>query len=727
MRERNDLCGGWLMAAANTELDRQYDDSVVNLPFIHKASDFTEIAFSNKFAVADRLQGETLYLEFRQVSGEAKIYCGDELLGEHRGASSGFRVKLADAVSSGQEFAVRAEVKPAARPDGNFIFGKVCVVSVGGSHFDLDYCGGPGVHLSTKTTEEGAELHIKARIANPNNYDVVSYAVENSAGQTVAARTEKPTGADTVIALPAPELWGGQKDAHLYTLKAALVRDTAVLDNLEIPFGVRTFEIGEDGFFRINGLKLPLNGVSLSDCGHLKTDKLLLEMLDANALASDSLPAKADLLYECDRTGTVFRFDLPYTGEDSDFEDLRDFLIQNRSHPSFAFVCCDERADEEYLSKFLAICKFCAPEVFTVLKRKITDPAPLPENLPNVVALTVGGGDTEDLMAICGRFEEWKTACPSVSFALFAEAPEREAAEEGKAPLSESGLCEWHEKLWNTFCKDKSLIGYFAGRLTDTKGETGGCGLVTYDRKYIKDAFWFYKAQFSASAFVKLCAAELTTVSAKKIDIRCYTNTPPVTLTVDGNEKNTYEAEALSDGVYVFRRVALKNKVSTVTVKAGDKTDTAQITFEKKDKEKKAQEKKEKKEKKVQEKQEEKQRKAAEAAAEETAVTAAEEPAEAAAEEPAEAAAEEPAEAAAEETAEAATEEAAEAAAEETAEAAAEETAEAATEEAAEAAAEETAEAAEEETAEAAAEETAEAAEEETPDKEEKQGDQGNQ
>ena len=83
----------------------KYDDSVVNLPFIHKASDFTGIVFANSFTVADRLEGQTVYLEFRQVSGEAKIYCGDALLGEHRGASSCFRVKLTDAAAPGQRAA----------------------------------------------------------------------------------------------------------------------------------------------------------------------------------------------------------------------------------------------------------------------------------------------------------------------------------------------------------------------------------------------------------------------------------------------------------------------------------------------------------------------------------------------------------------------------------------------------------------------------------------------
>ena len=582
MREVIDFCGNWQMTAENTELDRQFDESVVNLPFIHKASSLTGVVFSNSFTATDRLAGETLYLEFRQVSGALKLYNGGTLLGEHDGLTASFRIRLTDAAAAGETFDIKTEVVPRGRADGNFIFGKVAVLSVGRSHFDLDDCGGPGVYISTREGQEGTELHVKAKVSNPNNYDVVSYAVENLAGKLVASKTEKPTGADTVIPLPLPELWGGQNDAHLYVLKAALVRDTQVLDNLEIPFGVKSFAIGEDKFFRVNGLKLPLNGVSLSDCSHLKTDKLLLDMIDVNALAADSLPARTDLLSECDRTGTLFWFDLPYTGRDADFEDLRDFLRQNRNHPSLAFVCCDSRADADYASKFLAVCKVCAPDIFTALRVDITDPVPLPGEMPDVLAVTIKGySPDDDFTALKGRFEDLKSVCPDVSFALFAQAPDAQRAGSDK-PMPENDLCVWHERLWNTFCRDKSVIGFFAGQLTDSKEGEGSAGLVTYDRRYIRDAFWFYKAQFSATAFVKLCAADIATVSTKKIDVKCYTNTPPATLTVDGNAKNKYEGEELYDGVYMFRKVALKNKTSTLTVSAGDQTDSAQVTFEKK-------------------------------------------------------------------------------------------------------------------------------------------------
>ena len=576
MREIIDFSGGWLLNAENKELDKKYDESVIRLPFIHAASAFTDLVFTNRFSAQAPLAGKTLYLEFRQISGEVRVFNGETLLCERSGMATSFRVRLTDEAAAGDAFDLRVEVKPRERSDGTFIFGRVSVVAVGKSHFDMDDAGGPGLTITTALTEDAGELHVRATVVNPNNYDVVSFSVENAAGVTVGTRTEKPTGADTVITVPHPDLWGGQKDAHLYVLKAALVRDTEVLDNVAIPFGFRRFEIREDRFFRVNGLKLPLNGLALSDSSHLKTDKVLLEMIDANTIAVDSLADKTDLLYECDRSGTVVWYNMPYTGGEADFDELRAFLTQHRHHPSLAFVCCAEEADAAYAERFFAVCRECAPEVFTALRHAIADPAPLPQALPDVIAVTIRGASAEDdFTALRGRFEDLKNACPEGCFALFTGAPDG-------AALAEKELCEWHEKLWNVFCRDKSTIGFFAGNLTDRKNGDGPAGLVTYDRKYIKDAFWFYKSQFSAEAFVKLCCAGLETVGTKKTDVKCYTNTPPVSLTVNGNEKKPYKGEERFDGVYVFRKVALKKGVNAIKAAAGDRTDEMKITYEKK-------------------------------------------------------------------------------------------------------------------------------------------------
>ena len=138
MREWSDFSNGWKMSALNTEQEKQYDESVVQLPYIHEAADFTDLVFTNRFSATDKLEGETLYLEFRQVSVTVKVWNGGTPLGERTGMVSSFRVKLTDAAKAGEVFEIRAEVKPRGRSDGSFIFGRVGVLSTGRSHFDLD-------------------------------------------------------------------------------------------------------------------------------------------------------------------------------------------------------------------------------------------------------------------------------------------------------------------------------------------------------------------------------------------------------------------------------------------------------------------------------------------------------------------------------------------------------------------------------------------------------------
>ena len=91
MREWSDFSNGWKMSALNTEQEKQYDESVVQLPYIHEAADFTDLVFTNRFSATDKLEGETLYLEFRQVSGTVKVWNGETPLGERTGMVSSFR------------------------------------------------------------------------------------------------------------------------------------------------------------------------------------------------------------------------------------------------------------------------------------------------------------------------------------------------------------------------------------------------------------------------------------------------------------------------------------------------------------------------------------------------------------------------------------------------------------------------------------------------------------
>lgn len=581
MREYTDFSKDWLVKAEDSSINTKYAETKTGLPFIHKASDFTEISFEKKYTVPEKLEGKTVYLEFRQVSGLAQIFINDSLTITHDTVSTRFRVMLTDNAYSGETFDIKAVVFPSARSDGNFIFGSVSVLSVERSHFDLDDDGTNGIYIDINYDKADAELTIRSVVINPTNYDVLSFSVVNSTGETVCTKTVKPTDTLTSLSVPSPMNWGGQKDADMYILKALLIRDTVILDNLEVPFGIKDLAIEDDKFLRLNGIKLPLNGIEFANCSYIKTDKVLFDLLDANSLITDMIPSKTDLLTVCDKAGTVFWYELPFTGKDKDMDELREFLKQNYNHPSLAFVCCSSLADEAYFRRFKKICRDYGPSVFTAMKFDIKSAAYLPKELPDVIAITIHGKDKDDnFLEIKNRLDDIKRTNADTSFALFAYAPvlsdKNTAAEDG---FSENELCLWHERLWNTFCREKTIIGFFAGALSDAPERPGTSGLVSADRQYIKDAFWFYKSQFSAHEFVKICAADIINSEQKKIDIKCYTNTSPLRILVNGDTKKKYKAEEIYDGVFVFRKVTLKNRTNIIEVSSGDQFDRAEINY----------------------------------------------------------------------------------------------------------------------------------------------------
>lgn len=579
MREYTDLSREWNVFAEDGNQGTRYEEITTRLPFIHKAADFTEITFRKKLTVPEKYEGKTLYLEFRQVSGLARVYVNDALLITHETVSTLFRIPLTDAAVYGEEFSVRAEVFPFARSDGNFIFGAVRLLSVDRSHFDLDDDGTDGVFIDVNTDKASAEITVRTKVIHPNNYDILSFGITNSAGETVCTKTVRPTDGAAVLSIPSPMYWGGQKDAEMYCLKASIIRDTSVLDCVEIPFGIKDLVIAEDKFLRLNGIKLPLNGIELANCSYIKTDKVLFDLLDANTLITDMMPSKTDLLSVCDRSGTILWYELPYSGGDRDMEELREFLRQNYNHPSLAFVCCSNLADEAYFRRFKKVCRDFGHNVYTAMKFEIRSAAFLPEELPDVIAITIHGKNEEDnFLEIRNRLDDIRKAHSETSFALFAYAPCASGkTESGKFP--EDALCLWHERLWNTFCREKTIIGLFAGLLSDSAEHPESMGLVSIDRQYLRDAFWFYKSQFSANEFVKICAADLSNSGQKKIDIKCYTNTSPLRILVNGDTKKKYKAEEIYNGVYVFRKIPLKNRTNIIEVSSGDQFDRAEIEY----------------------------------------------------------------------------------------------------------------------------------------------------
>lgn len=96
-------------------------------------------------------------------------------------------------------------------------------------------------------------------------------------------------------------------------------------------------------------------------------------------------------------------------------------------------------------------------------------------------------------------------------------------------------------------------------------------GLVTFDRKLKKDAFYIYKAYLSDDPFVHLCGSRYVDRAEEETEIKVYSNQPAVTLYVDGRETETKEGDK------VFRFVVSISGEHVITAKSGEYSDEMEI------------------------------------------------------------------------------------------------------------------------------------------------------
>lgn len=126
----------------------------------------------------------------------------------------------------------------------------------------------------------------------------------------------------------------------------------------------------------------------------------------------------------------------------------------------------------------------------------------------------------------------------------------------------------WGSWIWNMF--DFSSAVRQEGDATDINDK----GLVSFDRKVRKDAFFYFKAQWSEQPVVHVTGRRYVQRAYPVTDVRVYSNVKgELTLRVNGREHGRRRCEA---GICVFPHVALA--AGPNTVEAGAAFDGRQLT-----------------------------------------------------------------------------------------------------------------------------------------------------
>ena len=548
--------------------------------------------------------GGRAVLEFDGAAMTAEVWLNGVKLATHAGGFSAFRVDITDALKEENLLAVSVDnsdnrtVYP-QKADFTFyggLYRDVKLHLVPRVHFALPANGAPALKVTpvvTSLDKRTAEVTVEAFAENA---DHVVFRMENRT-QTSVVRDGL---AETVFRLRDVRLWDGVDDPYLYLV-------TAVLENGEetsVRFGCRQYEIDPQKGFLLNGRSYPLRGVSrhqdrrgagnaLRPEDH-REDMAIIREIGANTVRLAHYQ-HAQAFYDlCDENGIIVWAEIPYItmhmpeGRANTLQQMEELVVQNYNHPSVVVwglsneITSASVVDEDLLDNHRLLNDLCHrldPMRWTTMANvfMLETDSPILE-IPDVNSYNLYfGWYLGELEQNEEFFDAWHAKYPDRCIGLSeygADAnPQYQNANPEKGDYTESYQCIYHEYmlrmieerpwLWATHVWN--LFDFGAdGRDEGGRHGENQKGLVTFDRKVRKDAFYLYKAYWSREPFVHICGGRYVDRPEAVTQVRVYSSLPEVTLYKDGQMLETKCAKK----VFLFE-VPIEGEHS-IEARAGD-------------------------------------------------------------------------------------------------------------------------------------------------------------
>ena len=455
----------------------------------------------------------------------------------------------------------------------------VNLIVVPASHFELGYCGTPGIKVTPTVN-----LKEKRAVVTVETWQSGAQSVTmEAAGQSKTVPSTKGY-ARAEFTIENVHLWDGIDDPYLYTATATLPSG----DSVSARFGCRVFEIDPQKGFILNGRSYPLRGGSRhQDCKGVgnaltieyhKADMEIIREMGCNTLRLAHYQHAQEFYDLCDEYGMVVWAEIPYitmhmsNGRANTLSQMEELVVQNYNHPSIAVwglsneITAASAVNEELLDNHRALNDLChrldstrPTTMANVFMLEIESPI---LEIPDVNSYNLYfGWYLGELEQNDEFFDEYHAKYPDrcIGFSEYgADAnPRYQSPNPEKGDYSESYQALYHEHILNMIENRPWLwathvwnIFDFAADGRDEGGKHGENqkGLVTFDRQTKKDAFYLYKAHWNKrEPFVHIAGERYVDRTEAVTEIKVYSNQTEVTLSVDGKPFET------QTGKYVFR------------------------------------------------------------------------------------------------------------------------------------------------------------------------------
>ena len=551
---------------------------------------------------SDLPDAKKYYLEFHGANSSADVYLNGKHLAHHDGGYSIWRVELTDTLESENLLVVAVDNSPnetvyPQMADFTFyggLYRDVNIICVDESHFDLDYYGSKGITVTPVINGTDATVKIDTFVTGGKAGQTVRYTIYDADGNIVAETETSDTHPE--LKIDNVHLWHGRRDPYLYSCKAELTEKGQVIDCVCTRFGCRTFKIDADNGFILNGEEYPLRGVSRHQDRwgignalvpqHHKEDIELIYELGATTIRLAHYQQDQYFYDLCDEYGFVVWAEIPYIskhlpkGKDNTISQMKELVIQNYNHPSIVVWGLSNEisiggTDDDLLENHRMLNDLCheldstrLTTIAAVSMCKPDDPYLL---IPDVVSYNhyFGwyGGDTDMNGPWFDDFHKMHPDIPIGCSEYGCEALDWHTSEPVQGDYTEEYQAYYHEELIKQLFSRKYLWATHVWNMFDfgadarnEGGENGQNhkGLVTFDRKYKKDAFFAYKAWLSDEPFVHICSKRYVDRVDDVATVTVYSNQREVELFANG------QSLGIKTGDDHFFRFDVPNKGETI-------------------------------------------------------------------------------------------------------------------------------------------------------------------
>lgn len=591
--------------------------------------------YRKHYVFPESLEEKRLFLRFEGVGACAEVYVNGYLVGTHKGAYSAFVCEIGSQVRLGEENEIVVKADNAARPDvipvNHALFGvyggiyrPVWLIVTEPCNIVVNDCASPGVYITQKNvSKQSADVSVRVKLDNATLAPAaleLENAIYTREGKLVKVHRQSfeltPQGVQNYVSdfkISHPHLWQGREDPYLYKVVSRLKQDGQVIDEVIQPLGLRKYEaVAGKGFF-LNGKKYPMYGVTRhqdwwgmgSALTNREHDFDLEQIMEVGATTVRFAHyQQSDYIYSrCDTLGLIIWAEIPFvnrvTGQEWDnvHQQMRELIRQSFNHPSiYVWGIHNEVYHPHGYTAALTqsvhdLCKLEDPDRYTVAvngyghaehpvngntdiqgmnryfgwyEKKIQDIKPWIEKMEKEypwqrLMLTEYGADAniEHQTELLGDALNWDSDFYPETFQT-----------------------KTHEYQWGVISQHPYILASYLWNMFDfavPQWKRGGVdarnmkGLITFDRKIRKDAFYWYKANWSKEPVLYLTQRRNTERERRETSVTVYSNLGTPRVFLNGRELDGVR-KGYTDVHYIFDQVTLaegRNVLRAVIVSDG--------------------------------------------------------------------------------------------------------------------------------------------------------------